>query len=109
MRFMTLLGASSLLAATGAIAATTPTAADRQPPEKSPGAMSSREIAAYNQGLDKSHPFFIRCRRDPMTGTLAPSERVCKTNKDWGFDAAVTRQAARESVERTASGSTSGN
>jgi addiction module HigA family antidote len=45
--------------------------------------MSAKEIAAHNRGLGKVHAYFIRCRRQQTIGSLAPSERVCKTNQDW--------------------------
>ena len=87
----------------------TPAVAVRQPPERSPGLMSSREIDAHNAGLTKTHPYFIRCRKGDLIGSNVRSQKVCKTNQDWGADTELSGRAARDSVERTASGSNSGN
>jgi hypothetical protein len=70
--------------------------------------MSAKEIAVHNRGLNKVHPYFIRCRREQTIGSLASSQRVCKTNQDWSQHAELSRRAARDAVDRTASGHTSG-
>ncbi len=53
------------------------------PPDRAPSLMTSTEIRAYNKGLDTAHPYFIRCRKDPVIGSLARKLRVCRTNEEW--------------------------
>ena len=32
---------------------------------------------------DRRHPDYIRCRSEPIIGTLAKKRRVCMTNSQW--------------------------
>lgn len=84
-------------------------AADRAPPEKMPSAMTSKEIAAYNEGLDTNHPYFIRCRKILETGSLVKKARICRTNEGWKQAFAVGNQNSRDTVEAMTGKSISSN
>lgn len=85
------------------------TAIDRDPPEKMPSAMTNKEIAAYNEGLDVNHPYYIRCRKIEETGSLVKKARVCKTNDGWKQAFAVGNQNARETAETMITKAITGN
>lgn len=72
---------------------------DRDPPEKAPSAMTNKEIAVYNEGLDANHPYFIKCRRIEETGSLVKKARVCRTNEEWKKAFAVGNQNSRDTID----------
>jgi hypothetical protein len=72
---------------------------DRDPPEKMPSSMTSKEIAAYNEGLDANHPYYIRCRKIQETGSLVKKARVCRTNEGWKQAFAVGNQNSRDTID----------
>jgi hypothetical protein len=76
-----------------------PAVIDRPPPDRPPSAMTSREIAAYNQGLPRDHPNFIRCRSFDEIGSWAKKSRVCRTNGDWKLSERNGNDNARETLE----------
>jgi hypothetical protein len=82
---------------------------DRDPPEKMPSAMTNKEIAAYNEGLDATHPYYIRCRKIEETGSLVKKARVCKTNEGWKQAFAVGNQNSRDTIEAMTSKSITSN
>ena len=45
---------------------------------------------------DRSHPDYVRCRSEPIIGSLARKRRVCMKNKEW---AAHNREGGRRSRE----------
>ena len=53
------------------------------PPDGPPSLMTPTEIRAYNEGLDPTHPYYIRCRKDPVVGSRVRKLRVCRTNEQW--------------------------
>ena len=69
------------------------------PPDRAPSLMTSTEIRAYNKGLDTAHPYFIRCRKDPVIGSLARKLRVCRTNEEWKRFAAQGENNGREILD----------
>ena len=73
--------------------------ADRAPPTRAPSLMTSTEIAAFNQGLEQSHPYYIKCRKIEETGSLVKKARVCRTNEDWKMSSANGNQKARDTIE----------
>lgn len=83
------------------IAMAAPAAAngDRQPPDRPASTMTSKEIAAFNEGLDKAHPYFIKCRRIDEIGSLVKKARVCRTNQEWRTADRDGSQNARDTVE----------
>ena len=72
---------------------------ERTPPDRAPSVMTSTEIAAFNQGLANSHPYFIKCRRLLETGSLVKRARVCRTNEQWRVSSSNGNQNARDTVE----------
>lgn len=45
---------------------------------------------------DRRHPDYVRCRSEPIIGSLAQKRRVCMTNKEW---AEYTRTGSRNAKE----------
>ncbi len=110
LRFMfsTLFAATLLASPALALNADGGTAAERTPPER-PSSMSSREIAAYNEGLDRRDPQYIRCRKSLQTGSLVRTRRVCHTNEQWQEVFESGNDNARDELERLAPQGTRGN
>ena len=77
MRFISIV-ALSLVAASPAIAG-----GDKQPPDRMPSEMTPTEIKAYNADIDASHPYYIKCRKTEIMGSLVKKLRVCRTNEQW--------------------------
>ena len=71
---------------------------ERTPPDRAPSLMTSTEIAAFNKGLEKSHPYYIKCRRLEETGSLVKKARVCRTNEQWKVASANGNENARDTV-----------
>ena len=61
--------------------------------------MTGTEIRAYNAGLDSAHPYFIRCKKEPVIGSLARKLRVCRTNDEWKKFAAQAGDNGREIMD----------
>ena len=90
-----LVSASLLIA----MAAPAVAGSDRQPPDRPPSTMTSQEIAAFNEGLDKAHPYYIKCRKIDEIGSLVRKARVCRTNQEWKTADRDGNQNARDTVE----------
>ena len=86
--------ASLLLAAGPAFAGE-----EKLPPDRAPSAMTPTEIRAYNDGRDPAHPYYIRCRKDPVVGSLVRKLRVCRTNEEWKRFAAMGNDSGREIMD----------
>ena len=61
--------------------------------------MTNKEIETFNVGLDKAHPYFIKCRRIEEIGSLVKKARVCRTNQEWARADRDGNQNARDTVE----------
>ena len=88
-----------LFAALSTILTAPVVAADAQgrlPPDRAPSLMTSTEIRTYNEGLDAAHPYYIRCKKDPVVGSLVRKLRVCRTNAKWKRFAEQGSDSARE-------------
>lgn len=72
---------------------------EKLPPDRAPSLMTPTEIRAYNAGLDAKHPYYIRCRKDPVVGSLARKLRVCRTNEQWKQFAAQGENNGREILD----------
>lgn len=48
---------------------------------------------------DKNDPNYIRCRREPVIGSLAKKRKVCLTNRQWAEVAREGNDVARRVVE----------
>ncbi len=53
------------------------------PPDRMPSEMTPTEIKAYNADIDRSHPYYITCRKTEVMGSLVKKLRVCRTNDQW--------------------------
>ena len=74
-------------------------AAQTQVSEPDPKAMSQKEIRAFNAGLPKSHPYYIRCKSSPEIGSLVKKLYSCRTNAQWQKSDAIGNQNARDTYE----------
>ena len=85
-------------------------AADKQPPSRMPSEMTPSEIKAYNADINADHPYYIKCRKTEVIGSLARKLRVCRTNEQWKEASAKGNENTRDMVEGFArSGGTNGN
>jgi hypothetical protein len=82
-----------------ALAAPAIAAADKQPPDRMPSEMTPTEIKAYNADIDPNHPYYIKCRKSEVMGSLVKKLRVCRTNQQWKEASAKGNDATRESLE----------
>lgn len=83
--------------------------AEKLPPDKAPSLMTPTEIRTYNEGLDPSHPYYIRCRKDPVAGSLVRKLRVCRTNEVWKQFLAAGNDNGREIIDDMTKAPVSGN
>lgn len=77
-------------------------------PAMSPGphTMSRSQIRAYNSGLSRDDPAYIRCKVEQETGSLVRSHSTCRTNAEWRRVEDQNNADARDMVDRVnASGS----
>jgi hypothetical protein len=96
---ITSLAFASLLLAVSRPALAIVDAENRLPPDRAPSLMTPTEIRAYNEGLDLKHPYYIRCKKDPVVGSLARKLRVCRTNEEWKQFAAQGQNNGREVLD----------
>ncbi len=47
---------------------------------------------------DKNHPDYVRCRTEPVIGSLARKRRVCMTNEQWEEAARVGNRFADDAI-----------
>lgn len=87
------------IAALGLVLAAPAVAVDKQPPSRMPSEMTPTEIRAYNADIDKTHPYYITCRKTEVIGSLARKLRVCRTNDQWKESSAKGNQNARDTLE----------
>ena len=85
-----------------ALVASTAATAVADVAEPDPKTMSQAEIRAFNANLDKTHKYFIRCKRSVATGSYAKREMSCRTNAKWAAADAAGNQEARDIGERMA-------
>ena len=102
-----LFGSAAIALASAALA--TGGSEQKLPPDRPPSQMTSTEIRAYNEGLDFSHPYYIRCRKDAVVGSLARKLRVCRTNEEWKRFAATGNDSGREVLDDVTRAPVSGN
>lgn len=70
--------------------------------------MKASQIRAYNEGLPKDHPAYIRCESQPVTGSIAMRRKLCRTNKEWERIITQGNEEARGFVHDMNKGWTSG-
>ena len=106
-RIVATAAASMLLAVSGASLAIADS--EKLPPDRAPSLMTATEIRAYNDGLDPAHPYYIRCKKDPVVGSLVRKLRVCRTNEEWKRFAAAGEANGREILDDMSRAPVSGN
>ena len=62
--------------------------------------MSLAEIRAFNAKLPKDHRYYIVCKREGVTGSLAKAIRVCQTREDIERLARDAQDGTREVMDR---------
>ena len=92
MRFI-VIGALSIALAAPAVAG------DKQPPDRMPSEMTPTEIKAYNADIDATHPYYIKCRKTEVIGSLARKLRVCRTNQQWKEASAKGNENVADTLE----------
>ncbi len=78
------------------------------PPDRAPSLMTPTEIRAHNSELDPKHPYYIKCRKDAVVGSLVRKLRVCRTNDEWKRFAAQGNESGREVLDDMTRGPVSG-
>lgn len=48
---------------------------------------------------DRRHPDYVRCRSEPIIGSLARKRRVCMTNSEWSEYVKAGARDSRQFVE----------
>ena len=103
MRFISIVALSIAIAAPAA-------AGDKLPPDRMPSEMTPTEIKAYNADIAADHPYYIKCRKTEVLGSLAKKLRVCRTNEQWKVSSSRGNENARDTLEGFArSGGTNSN
>jgi hypothetical protein len=75
------------------------------PSEKTP-----TEIKVYNADIEASHPYYIKCRKTEVMGSLVKKLRVCRTNEQWKEASSQNNDYTRATLEGMArTGGTNGN
>lgn len=92
MRFIAIAVLSFALAAPAV-------AGDKLPPDRMPSEMTPTEIRAYNADIDATHPYYIKCRKTEVIGSLAKKLRVCRTNEQWKESSAKGNENAADTLE----------
>ena len=65
MRFVSIVAMSLVLAAPAVAGG------EKLPPDRMPSEMTPTEIKAYNADINESHPYYIKCRKTEVLGSLA--------------------------------------
>ena len=94
MRFIAVVTLGALLA-TPALAG----GADKLPPDRMPSEMTPTEIKAYNADIQPGHPYYIKCRKTEVLGSLVKKLRVCRTNEQWKDASARGNENAAQTLE----------
>lgn len=58
---------------------------------------------------DRRHPDYVRCRSEPIIGSLARKKRVCMTNREWALHNREGSKRSREFVDDNQAGFAPGN
>lgn len=48
---------------------------------------------------DRTHPDYVRCRSEPVIGSLARKKRICMTNKEWAAHNLEGSKRSKEFVD----------
>ncbi len=85
--------ATLIVAALGQAVAAAPTMTSQ------PAIMTRAEIRTYNSKLASDHPAYIRCRKEPATGSLVRKIVSCRTNAEWRRSEDGGNDNARETMD----------
>lgn len=58
---------------------------------------------------DRSHPDYVRCRSEPVIGSLSRKRRTCMTNAEWKETNKQGNKASRDFVDDNQQGFMPGN
>ncbi|WP_422342642.1 hypothetical protein [Parasphingorhabdus sp.] len=58
---------------------------------------------------DRNHPDFVRCRSEPIIGSLSRKRRTCMTNAEWKETNRKGNRASRDFVDDNQQGFAPGN
>jgi len=58
---------------------------------------------------DRRHPDYVRCRSEPIIGSLARKRRICMTNAEWVEYVRAGSRDSRQFVEDMQSGENTSN
>ncbi len=72
---------------------------DKLPPDRMPSEMTPTEIKVYNADIEASHPYYIKCRKTEVMGSLVKKLRVCRTNEQWKEASAKGNENAADTLE----------
>jgi hypothetical protein len=107
-RPVSLLTAIFLLSAATAEAPQAPAAPPTPAALQGPLKLKASQIKAYNAGLAKDDPHYIRCDSEKVTGSIAMRKKTCRTNKEWARLERDGNDAARSLADAMNKGWTSG-
>lgn len=57
---------------------------------------------------DRKHPDYMRCRKEPVIGSLSKKRKICMTNKEWKAHYRKGNSRANEFIEENRAGATNG-
>ena len=80
-------------------AATAEAEAPSAPEPAAAPAPAPQEAPEPEKITDRSHPDYVRCRRDPVIGSRAKFVRRCYTNREWEMIAQVGNSGSRRLIE----------
>ncbi|WP_156472227.1 hypothetical protein [Sphingorhabdus sp. M41] len=83
-----------------ALVAMSPTSASATPAAAFAGTDTVEEPAKKTLKLsDRRHPDYVRCRSEPIIGSLAKKRRICMTNKEWAHYVRTGSRYSKEFVD----------
>ncbi len=79
-------------------------------PEAKPAVTTEIEVVETKPEkiTDKSHPDYVKCKRESVIGSRARKRKVCKTNRQWVLDAREGNRHSRDVIEANTAGFTAG-
>ena len=65
---------------------------------------SSKEASGPPKIRDRSHPDYVRCRSEPIIGSLVRKRKICMTNSEWEQYARAGNAGARALLDDISKG-----
>lgn len=72
-------------------------------------AEQAEKVEKLKKITDRRHPDYVRCRTQPIMGSLARKKRVCMKNKEWAAHNTEGNRRSKEFVEDMQSGMNASN